>query len=129
MEKPKIVIKNKITNTDFGLTIFWRRVKPIYHLPFRVRSPLSAPTKRARVRWVDWAPIWPTTIQQLCFFFSDFINYRKSSIKPPGGLFKNYSFKGGGLSREGGLIERGGLNRAFTVCRIMLICLTRQRYA
>ena len=34
--------------------------------------------------------------------------YRKSSIKPPGGLF-NFGPSRGGLNREGGLLERGGL--------------------
>ncbi len=35
--------------------------------------------------------------------------YRKSSIKPPGGLF-NFRGPRGGLNREGGLLEeRGGL--------------------
>ena len=39
------------------------------------------------------------------------INYRKSSIKPPGGLifFQALLRGGGGLNREGGLKERGGL--------------------
>ena len=36
------------------------------------------------------------------------ITYRKSSIKPPGGLF-NVGRSRGGLNREGGLLERGGL--------------------
>ena len=34
--------------------------------------------------------------------------YRKSSIKPPGGLF-NFGPSRGGLNREGGLLESGGL--------------------
>ena len=35
-------------------------------------------------------------------------HYRKSSIKPPGGLYY-FRPQEGGLIREGGLIERGGL--------------------
>ena len=36
------------------------------------------------------------------------VNYRKSSIKPPGGLFISSPFEGG-LIETGGLFERGGL--------------------
>ena len=35
--------------------------------------------------------------------------YRKSSIKPPGGLIFSSTFEGGGLNREGGLKIEGGL--------------------
>ena len=36
--------------------------------------------------------------------------YRKSSIKPPGGLIFSSTFEGGGgLNREGGLKREGGL--------------------
>ena len=38
--------------------------------------------------------------------FEDEETYRKSSIKPPGGLF-NFGPSRGGLNREGGLLERG----------------------
>ena len=36
-------------------------------------------------------------------------NYRKSSIKPPGAYLILDLPEGGGLNREGGLLERGGL--------------------
>ena len=38
------------------------------------------------------------------------MHYRKSSIKPPGGLFTSSPFEGGGdLIETGGLFKRGGL--------------------
>ena len=37
------------------------------------------------------------------------MHYRKSSIKPPGGLFTSSPFEGGGGAGGGGLIETGGL--------------------
>ena len=41
------------------------------------------------------------------------MHYRKSSIKPPGGLFTSSPFEGGGggggLIENGGLFKRGGL--------------------
>ena len=39
------------------------------------------------------------------------MHYRKSSIKPPGGLFTSSPFEGGGggLIETGGSLKRGGL--------------------
>ena len=46
-----------------------------------------------------------------CCQSSNYVEYRKSSIKPPGALFNFGPSRGGlnkeGLIREGGLLERG----------------------
>ena len=46
-------------------------------------------------------------------FFKKTCKYHKSSNKPPGGLLNSVHLEGGGLIREGGLLERGAYLKFF----------------
>ena len=52
-------------------------------------------------------------------------NYRKSSIKPAGGLFILNPFEGG-LNRDGGLFERGGGGGLFNLAKTMVSVLHKE---
>ena len=72
-----------------------------------VRLPISTcllKQTNARNPWSTRGKLFPKPSYSLSICH----RYRKSSIKPPGGLF-NFGPSRGGLNREGGLLERGGL--------------------